>query len=161
GVGGVRVRGQPAGHPRAAHAGGHRLGLSPAGRSAAGRGEQRARALAAGRPVARDPATVDPVSRRTRALALSAARKRTTMSWGTLTDKLVTLGIAGFLLKAVGAVAVWIIGRRLIRFAVTVSMNALRRQTVDETLLVYLSSTLSVLLNVALVIAILGYFGVE
>jgi small conductance mechanosensitive channel len=83
------------------------------------------------------------------------------MSWSDFTDKLVTLGIAGFLLKVLGAIAVWVIGRRLIHFAIMFSMRALRRQSVEETLLVYIGSTISVLLNVALVIAILGYFGVE
>src|SRR5262249_20272939 len=81
------------------------------------------------------------------------------MSWSDFTQKLVALGVAGFLLKVVGAIAVWIIGRRLIRFAI--ALRALRRQAVDETLLVYIGSTISVLLNVALVIAVLGYFGVE
>src|SRR5262245_22801691 len=83
------------------------------------------------------------------------------MSWNDFTQKLVTLGVAGFLLKVVGAIVVWIIGRRLIRFAIAVALRALRRQAVDETLLVYICSTISVLLNVALVIAVLGYFGVE
>src|SRR5262245_25682125 len=83
------------------------------------------------------------------------------MSWSDFTQKLVALGVAGFLLKVVGAIAVWIIGRRLIRFAIAVALRALRRQAVDETLLVYIGSTISVLLNVALVIAVLGYFGVE
>lgn len=83
------------------------------------------------------------------------------MSWDTLTDRLVALGIAGFLFKVLGAIAVWIIGRRLINFAIGLAMQALRRQTVEETLLVYLASTLSVLLNIVLVLAILGFFGVE
>jgi small conductance mechanosensitive channel len=83
------------------------------------------------------------------------------MSWNDFTQKLVTLGVAGFLLKVVGALVVWIIGRRLIQFAIAVAVRTLRRQAVEETLLVYIASTISVLLNVALVIAVLGYFGVE
>lgn len=83
------------------------------------------------------------------------------MSWSEFTQKLVTLGVAGFLLKVLGAIAVWVIGRRLIRFAIALAVRTLRRQSVEETLLVYIGSTISVLLNVALVIAILGYFGVE
>jgi len=83
------------------------------------------------------------------------------MSWSEVTQKLVTLGVAGFLLKVLGAIAVWVIGRRLIEFAIALAMRALRRESVEETLLVYVGSTISVLLNVALVIAILGYFGVE
>jgi small conductance mechanosensitive channel len=83
------------------------------------------------------------------------------MSWNDFTQKLVTLGVAGFLLKVVGALVVWIIGRRLIQFAIAVAVRTLRRQAVEETLLVYIGSTISVLLTVALVIAVLGYFGVE
>jgi len=83
------------------------------------------------------------------------------MSWNDCTQKLVTLGVAGFLLKVVGAIVVWIIGRRLIQFAISLAVRTLRRHAVEETLLVYISSTISVLLNVALVIAVLGYFGVE
>ena len=83
------------------------------------------------------------------------------MSWSEVTQKLVTLGVAGFLLKVLGAIVVWIIGRRLIQFAIGLAVRTLRRQAVEETLLVYIGSTISVLLNVALVIAILGYFGVE
>src|SRR5215510_522987 len=83
------------------------------------------------------------------------------MSWNDCTQKLVTLGVAGFLLKVVGAIVVWIIGRRLIQFAIALAVRTLRRHAVEETLVVYIGSTISVLLNVALVIAVLGYFGVE
>src|SRR5262249_6877371 len=66
-----------------------------------------------------------------------------------------------FGLKLLGAIAVWIIGRRLIAFSVRVVMHAVRRQSLDETLVGYLGSGLRILLDVVLVVAILGFFGVE
>jgi len=70
--------------------------------------------------------------------------------------QLVTFG-----LKAVGAIAVWIVGRYLIGLAVRLVSAALTRQNVEPTLLRYIGNVVSVTLNVILVIAILGYFGVE
>jgi small conductance mechanosensitive channel len=66
-----------------------------------------------------------------------------------------------FGLKLLGALAVWIIGRRLIALAVRLSERALRRGSMDETLVGYIASGLSLLLDVVLVVAILGFFGVE
>ena len=64
-------------------------------------------------------------------------------------------------LKIFGAVALWLVGRWLIRFALNVLARALARQVVDKTLARYVEASLSVLLNIALVVSILGYFGVE
>src|SRR5262249_19048636 len=66
-----------------------------------------------------------------------------------------------FGLKLLGAIAVWIIGRRLIAFAVGLTERALRRGAMDETLVGYIGSGLSVLLDVVLVVAIPGFVGVE
>jgi small conductance mechanosensitive channel len=66
-----------------------------------------------------------------------------------------------FGLKVLGALVVWIIGRLLISIAVKLMSAALNRQKVDPTLTRYLGSIVKVLLNVILVVAILGYFGVE
>jgi small conductance mechanosensitive channel len=66
-----------------------------------------------------------------------------------------------FGLKILGAIAVWIIGRRLIVLAARLTMAAVRRQSIDETLVVYIGSALSILLDVVLIVAILGFFGVE
>jgi small conductance mechanosensitive channel len=63
--------------------------------------------------------------------------------------------------KIVGAIVFWLIGRWLIGLAVRLVSNALERQRVDPTLLRYLGTVISVTLNVILVVAILGYFGVE
>jgi len=64
-------------------------------------------------------------------------------------------------LKLLGAIVVWIVGRRLIAFAVRLTERALRRGTMDETLVGYIGSGLTILLDVVLVVAILGFFGVE
>jgi small conductance mechanosensitive channel len=61
----------------------------------------------------------------------------------------------------VGAIVLWIIGRWLIGLSVRLVTRALEKQRVDPTLLRYLGNIISVVLNVALVVAILGYFGVE
>ena len=66
-----------------------------------------------------------------------------------------------FGLKLLGAIAVWIVGRRLIALAVSLTVRAIRRQSLDETLIGYIGSSLRILLDVVLVIAILGFFGVE
>jgi len=66
-----------------------------------------------------------------------------------------------FGLKAVGAIVVWIIGRWLIGLAVRLVAVAFNRHQVDPTLTRYLGSIIGVALNVILVVAILGYFGVE
>src|SRR6185295_2258729 len=73
-----------------------------------------------------------------------------------ITSQLTTFG-----LKLVGAIAVWIIGRWLIKLAVRLTEAALRRGAMDETLVGYFGSGLAIVLDVVLVVAILGFFGVE
>ncbi len=64
-------------------------------------------------------------------------------------------------LKVLGAFALWLVGRRLIDFAVNLLRAALHRQSIDPTLVRYLGSAVTVMLNIALVVALLGFFGVE
>jgi len=64
-------------------------------------------------------------------------------------------------LKLLGALAVFIVGRYLIHLAVRLVSAALEKQKVDPTILRYVASVINVSLNVLLVVAILGYFGVE
>lgn len=71
-----------------------------------------------------------------------------------------TIGVA-FGLKVVGAIIVWVVGRYLIGLAVRLVSASLERQQVDPTVLRYLGTVISVTLNIILVVAILGYFGVE
>src|SRR5882672_6065948 len=64
-------------------------------------------------------------------------------------------------LKAVGALVLYLVGRALINWAIHFVQHALETQKVDPTLLRYVGTIISVLANIALVVAILGYFGVE
>ena len=64
-------------------------------------------------------------------------------------------------LKIVGAFLLYMIGRWLIGFAVRMLSRVLAARQFDPTLQRYIASILSVLLNIVLVVAILGYFGVE
>jgi len=72
-----------------------------------------------------------------------------------------TTTLTAFGLKVAGALLAWIVGRHLIGVAVRLVSAALTRQQVDPTLLRYVGNVMSVALNVILVVAILGYFGVE
>jgi len=76
--------------------------------------------------------------------------------WETASTQLTTFG-----LKVLGAIAVWIIGRMLIGLASRLLSAALNRQRVDPTLQRYIGNVVRVALNIVLVVAILGYFGVE
>jgi small conductance mechanosensitive channel len=63
--------------------------------------------------------------------------------------------------KVAGALVLWLVGRWLIGFAVGLVGRSMARQGLDATLTGYLQTGLGVLLNVALIVALLGYFGVE
>lgn len=64
-------------------------------------------------------------------------------------------------LMLLGAIALFIVGRILISIAVKLVVRSLDRAKVDPTLQRYVGSSLRVLLNIALVVALLGFFGVE
>ena len=74
----------------------------------------------------------------------------------TVTTMLTTVG-----LKILGAIVIWIIGRWLIGFAGRLIGGALTKQKIDATLARYIRSATAALLNIVLVVAILGFFGVE
>lgn len=63
--------------------------------------------------------------------------------------------------KIAGAVALWLVGRWLIRFALRLLGRTLAKQNFDPTIARYLDTGIGVVLNIALAIAILGFFGVE
>jgi len=69
--------------------------------------------------------------------------------------------LAAFGLKVLGAIVAWIIGRYLIGLALRLIGAGLTRQEVDPTLQRYVANIVNVALNIVLVVAILGYFGVE
>jgi small conductance mechanosensitive channel len=64
-------------------------------------------------------------------------------------------------LRLIGALLLYLLGRWLISYVIGLVQRGMQRQKVDPTLLRYLGTVISVLANVALVVAILGYFGVE
>ena len=69
---------------------------------------------------------------------------------------LIALGI-----KILEALAIWIVGRWLIGLCVRLIGGAMTRQKIDPTLIRYVNNTVAAILNIVLVIAILGFFGVE
>jgi small conductance mechanosensitive channel len=64
-------------------------------------------------------------------------------------------------LKVLSAIAIWIIGRWMISGVDAIVRRGLKSRSVDMTLTSYIANTLSVLLNIVLVVAILQRFGVE
>jgi len=64
-------------------------------------------------------------------------------------------------LRIVGALVLYIIGRALISVVASAVQRALERQHVEPTVLRFVGNTISVALNITLVVAILGYFGVQ
>ncbi|QKJ66615.1 mechanosensitive ion channel family protein [Deefgea piscis] len=69
--------------------------------------------------------------------------------------------VAEFGVKIIAGIAFWVIGRWLIGMVVRFIQAGLVRQKVDATVLRYVGSAVTVLLNVLLVIGILGYFGIQ
>jgi len=65
-----------------------------------------------------------------------------------------------FALKVVGAIVLWVIGRRLIEFGRRLVVRSLK-YPFDQTVAAYIGTAVSVILNIALIIAILGFFGIE
>ena len=64
-------------------------------------------------------------------------------------------------LKILAAIAFWIVGRWLIARVLSLVAAGMHRNKVDPTLTKYLGSVINVTLNIALVLGILGYFGVQ
>jgi small conductance mechanosensitive channel len=71
-------------------------------------------------------------------------------------DRVTVLG-----LQILGAVVLYIVGRWLIHLVIGAGQRALTKQNVDPTVLRFGASAVSVLLNITLVVAILGFFGVQ
>jgi small conductance mechanosensitive channel len=65
-----------------------------------------------------------------------------------------------FALKVVGAIILWIIGRKLISIARGLVVRSLK-YPFDQTVASYIGTAVSVVLNIVLIIAILGFFGIE
>ena len=69
--------------------------------------------------------------------------------------------IVPFLFKLLGAAALWVVGGWLIGLALRLLKRFFRQGTLDSTLVNYLLSIIGVVLRVVLVVAILGFFGIE
>jgi small conductance mechanosensitive channel len=69
--------------------------------------------------------------------------------------------VIAFAFKVAGAIILYIVGRWLIGIVGTLINKALERQKIEPTVVRYIGNTITVALNVLLVIGILGYFGVE
>ena len=65
-----------------------------------------------------------------------------------------------FVLKVIGALVIWVIGRKLIHLAARLVVRSLR-YTFDDTVAGYIGTAVSVLLTVGLILALLGFFGIE
>ena len=79
-------------------------------------------------------------------------------------DNLMQSGMALLLalgLKLLEALAIWIVGRWLINLATSMIGKALTKQKIDPTLIRWIQNATAALLNIALIVAILGFFGVQ
>lgn len=65
------------------------------------------------------------------------------------------------LIKIAAAIAFWVIGRWLIGQVVGIVQASMGRSKVDPTLTKYIGNIIAVALNIALVLGILGYFGIQ
>jgi small conductance mechanosensitive channel len=66
-----------------------------------------------------------------------------------------------FGLQLIGAIALWIIGQKLIDLAVRLLRRSVRSKNIDPTLVSYLVNIISITLRIILVVALLGFFGIE
>ena len=82
------------------------------------------------------------------------------MEFDTVLGTATTL-LTAFGLKILGAIAAWIVGRYLIKLGVRLLSAALGRQRLDPTIGRYAGNIVNVGLTIALVIALMGYFGFE
>ncbi len=72
------------------------------------------------------------------------------------TDLMIRVG-----LKILGAIVLWVVGRMVIGFVARLVRRVVDRQGLDPTLARWVSSTVVVVLNILLILAILSLFGVE
>jgi len=79
-------------------------------------------------------------------------------------DALMTAGWNGLIalgISVLEALALWIVGRWLIGFAINIIGRGMTRQKIDPTLTRYIQNAVAAILNIVLVVAILGFFGVQ
>jgi small conductance mechanosensitive channel len=76
-------------------------------------------------------------------------------------ETFLTTTVTALALKVASAVAFWVVGRWIIGKVIGLVQMTMGRNKVDPTLTKYLGSIVNVALNIALVLGILGYFGIE
>ena len=69
--------------------------------------------------------------------------------------------VADLAVKVAAAVVFWFVGRWLISRVIHLVQATMHRNQIDPTLTRYLGSIITVALNIALVLGILGYFGIQ
>lgn len=82
------------------------------------------------------------------------------MDWNAI-QQLILDKAVGVGLQILGALFLYIIGRWIISLVVAAVQKALGRQKIEPTVLRFIGNMLGVALNITLVVAILGYFGVQ
>ena len=63
--------------------------------------------------------------------------------------------------RLIGALVLWVVGRLIIRLIRSASRKAGQRRSLDPTLVRYLDSVLNIALQILLIVAIFGLFGIE
>ena len=79
----------------------------------------------------------------------------------TAVQTFLTTTAADLAIKVAAAIAFWIIGRWIIGRVIAVMSRVMNQNKIDPTLTKYLGSIVSIALNIALVLGILGYFGIQ
>jgi small conductance mechanosensitive channel len=64
-------------------------------------------------------------------------------------------------IRVLEAIALWIVGRWLIGLALRMIGSGMTKQKIDPTLIRYIQNAVAAILNIVLVVAILGFFGVQ
>ncbi|MBW4476607.1 MAG: mechanosensitive ion channel family protein [Tolypothrix brevis GSE-NOS-MK-07-07A] len=63
--------------------------------------------------------------------------------------------------KIIGAILLWVVGQKLIEFGLKLVKRGFRTQQIDPTIVNYLLNIISITLRIVLVVALLGFFGIE
>ena len=79
----------------------------------------------------------------------------------TTVETFVRTTLAGLAIKVGAAIVFWFVGRWLIHRVIALVQSGMQRNHIDPTLTRYLGSIINVALNIALVLGILGYFGIQ
>src|SRR5262249_18916839 len=82
------------------------------------------------------------------------------MDWNAI-GQLIRDRVTSVGLQILGALVLYIVGRWLIALVVNTVQRALAKQKIEPTIMRFTGNAISVALNITLVVAILGYFGVQ